>query len=555
MDFVTYALVQKAVKDAHVDHVGPQGPQGEKGDPLTWDDLTDEQKASLVGPKGEKGDKGDKGDTGPRGETGPQGPSGPAGADGKDGSPGADGKTPEYGVDYGTPEQISEIAQAVVDTVKPYKEEAVQAATAAALSEKNAAHAAEIAQDAAESLKPEVDQVKDDIAAITPDDTSVDGKPWTSKKIVDSLCQPFEESGNPVQVYPVENYPLGVKVQIEPKQEGSGDPSPDNIRPIMGMDTVSVTRCEKNLVRRKYDPGYTETKNGLTFTVNDDYSVSVSGTATIETYFNFKAIKHKTINAIINAMDKTIKKNGYTARDLAVQTYPNGFTALYLVFTKGQTVDRTYYPILVYGDETAYKPYTGSTTDIALPETVYGGEVDAVSGEGHETWKFVILNGTESWYTWGINAHNPAVTGFYTYDINDYDAINVKAICSHSAMTNKGTWGGTNAGIGFAIAGEIRYFMYCVPTSLLPDISAGHEVATLKAYLAAQYAAGTPVQVCYKLAEPVPFSATGAQPIPALSGVNTILTDADGVVVTGAEDPKHTITELKNAIISLGGNV
>ena len=42
MDFVTYALGQKAVKDAHVDHVGPQGPQGEKGDPLTWDDLTDE---------------------------------------------------------------------------------------------------------------------------------------------------------------------------------------------------------------------------------------------------------------------------------------------------------------------------------------------------------------------------------------------------------------------------------------------------------------------------------------------------------------------------------
>lgn len=31
MDFVTYALVQKAVKDAHVDHIGPQGPQGNTG--------------------------------------------------------------------------------------------------------------------------------------------------------------------------------------------------------------------------------------------------------------------------------------------------------------------------------------------------------------------------------------------------------------------------------------------------------------------------------------------------------------------------------------------
>lgn len=55
MDIVTYALVQKAVKDAHVDHIGPKG---DKGDPLTWDDLTEEQKASLVGPKGDKGDPG-----------------------------------------------------------------------------------------------------------------------------------------------------------------------------------------------------------------------------------------------------------------------------------------------------------------------------------------------------------------------------------------------------------------------------------------------------------------------------------------------------------------
>ena len=51
-----------------------------------------------------KGDKGDKGDTGPAG---------------KDGTPGADGKTPVYGVDYGTPEQISGIAQQAADILQP----------------------------------------------------------------------------------------------------------------------------------------------------------------------------------------------------------------------------------------------------------------------------------------------------------------------------------------------------------------------------------------------------------------------------------------------------
>lgn len=37
---------------------GPKGDKGDKGDPLTWDDLTEEQKASLKGEKGERGPQG-----------------------------------------------------------------------------------------------------------------------------------------------------------------------------------------------------------------------------------------------------------------------------------------------------------------------------------------------------------------------------------------------------------------------------------------------------------------------------------------------------------------
>lgn len=114
-----------------IGQVGPKGEQGEKGD---------------VGPQGPKGDKGDTGPQGPKGETGPQGLSGPAGADGKDGAPGADGHTPEYGVDYGTPEQI-----------------------------------AEIAQQAAETLKPEVDKIKDDLANKLPK-SPADWEAWASEE-------------------------------------------------------------------------------------------------------------------------------------------------------------------------------------------------------------------------------------------------------------------------------------------------------------------------------------------------------------------------------------
>ena len=88
---------------------GPRGPQGLQGDDLRFEDLTEEQKAELrgpkgdalkfddlsleqiemiKGPKGEKGEKGEKGAAGPKGmkgEPGPQGPQGPIGLQGERG--------------------------------------------------------------------------------------------------------------------------------------------------------------------------------------------------------------------------------------------------------------------------------------------------------------------------------------------------------------------------------------------------------------------------------------------------------------------------------------
>ena len=49
----------------------------------------------------------------------------------------------------------------------------------------------------------------------------------------------------------------------------------------------------------------------------------------------------------------------------------------------------------------------------------------------------------------------------------------------------------------------------------------------------------------------MPFTATGAQPIPALAGANTVLTDADSVTVTGRADPIKRITDLEAAVASI----
>lgn len=431
----------------------------------------------------------------------------------------------------------------------------------------SAAGAAQSAQEAAESaavydtVVADVTQLKQDVAAITPDDNTVDGKPWTSKKIVDSLCQPFEENGNPVQCYPVENYPLGVKASWEPVQEGSGDPSPENIRPITGRDAVSVTRCGENLFN-KYGlvvgaPVYGA--NGVISSYPDVAVAYLKVAPGAQYSIRFRQTDNTILYIRIAFLTKSMKfiKRAYmlysTPGEYTEQTFTVTTDCEWIQFgmNNGKTFNYNFDVVFVAGGApTTDEPYTGSTTDIALPETVYGGEVDAVSGEGQETWKMLTLDGTEKWGR--QTTITPGKYGF-TFQVPEIatptsPSIKGDIVCNqYPTVTANDTY---KCKSGISVEPNVHHFF-----RIYNDTYAGETIDSWKAYLAAQYAAGTPVQICYKLAEPVHFTATGTQPIPALSGVNTIYTDTDGVIVTGAEDPKHTITELKNAIISLGGNV
>ena len=273
--------------------------------------------------------------------------------------------------------------------------------------------------DAISAVKAQIDEIpKIDDTAITT--TS----PWSSKQIVDTLCPSIEETGNPVVCYPVAGYPLDVTVSWGPTQEGSGEPSPDNVRPIKGRDSVTVERKEDGLTRH------------LTFS-----------------------------------------------------------------------------------------------------STIYGGEVDAVSGEVAETWGLVTLDGAEKWTVEGKFLDNK--TDWYYVSSKIPNAVNAvpqknNEICSHYPHADIAN---TNTVQGCAIVwGCIRVRW----GDTIPD-----DADAWKAYLAAQYAAGTPVQIAYKLKGPVPFTATGAQPIPALSGANTLLTDADSVSVSGRADLIHIIKKMQ----------
>lgn len=394
--------------------------------------------------------------------------------------------------------------------------------------------------------------------------------PWSSRHIVETLCPPIAESGNPVTCYPVAGYPLGCKVSWEPTQAGEGDPSPDNVRPIKGRDSVVVERCGGNVIEFLSTNDF---NSGIKIAVDAEKNITLNGT-TVEksnivigmcrlhwvagkTYTMY--VKKVGGSASLGSDDGitfayslfTMDYNHYfrgdtNSKNLDAYIASNAaFAETELIFMlqcwRVNTVFNNFkFQIEVIEGTTApttYKPYIGSINTLTLPETVYGGEVDAVTGAGNEEWGLATFDGSEAWTIGGLAADK---RDWYYVTPKIAGAINSppksgNEICSHYPHYDVAN---NNTGKGCALvwgAFRVRW------GDIIPE-----NTDAWKAYLAAQAAAGSPVQIAYRLAEPVAFQATGNGPIMPLDGeTNTIMTDADSVAVTGRADPAHAIAALQ----------
>ena len=446
--------------------------------------------------KGEKGDTGPIGPVGPQGDQGPQGPTGATGATGPQGETGPRGEQGPQGVQGERGPQGAQGPQGEKGDTGPQGPKG------------DPGPAGADGKDA-----PQID-----------DTTVTDSAPWSSKHIVDMLCPPLEETGNPVVCYPVENYPLGVKATWEPVQEGSGTPSPENIRPIKGRDSATVERCGENL----WSLGNVGFKQYKEISINypaGQYVLSYE----VETESTDDTVQ---VGWLVDGKWKYSQeqKNQQIKISIIASVGISGLR-FYAGSSPAYRGNATYKNIqLELGNApTTYAPYTGQTATLNLPRTIYGGTVDAVTGEGNENAKIITLDGNELKFT--------KANIYISLPAHSAPGISKGGIicCSHFNRRL------------FAVntTYEFCFLLESDMTSLFASVD------DLNAYLAAQYAAGTPVQIAYKLAEPMPFTAPGAQPIPALSGVNTVLTDADSATVTGKADPIKRITDLEDAVASM----
>ena len=213
------------------------------------------------------------------------------------------------------------------------------------------------------------------------DDTQITTtNPWSSMKIVNTVCPAFKETGNPVVCYPVANYPLGVQVEITPTQEGTGDPSPENVRPIVGWDTVNVWRVGKNLLDWSKVSAFDYPAFGLSFEKKEN-SIRVFGTSTQNRVSSF--------NIATTTQSGLYGKNfifSWFTKELSIisvydlKNVSENNIAIKMNLQQGQVYDFTIQIALGVQKLNAYEPYQGNTYTVQLGQTVYGGTLDVGTG-------------------------------------------------------------------------------------------------------------------------------------------------------------------------------
>lgn len=210
-------------------------------------------------------------------------------------------------------------------------------------------------------------------------------------------------------------------VDIKPVQEGTGDPSPDNIRPISGWTGAQVTRCGKNLCNpatiiigsyvragntSESRPLGEQTENSQ-WNCSDFISVKPLSqyTTNVPNYSSASAAGLVFFDSFKNAISgiPTVSQ-----RD-RIFTFTTPSNCSYLRFSWSR-IGGTDVQLAV-GTDSSYSPYTGTTYPITWQTeagTVYGGTLNVKTGELTVTHGVLDL-GDLSWvYTTLFYAYSPA---------------------------------------------------------------------------------------------------------------------------------------------------
>ena len=260
-------------------------------------------------------------------------------------------------------------------------------------------------------------------------------------------CQPFK--------YPLSETPIEVEYEYV---TGEGENITLNDTDISSLEldlkgnTSQTTYSGKNLLPNN---GNTETKNGITFTKNEDNTITLNGTATADTYKN---MWYSETNNLINDTSQVYTMSiGVSNTNLGVGIYErinNNWSAIKYVYAETSTYTPSgnqtgqlfrvivkngavlnnviVKPMLVKGTTVGeYEPYVGGT---ASPNPSYPQPINVVSGDNEiEICGKNLFDKEQETINTIINS---AGTLTSNNDYNSSDFINIKSSTSIVLSTN-----------------------------------------------------------------------------------------------------------------------
>lgn len=206
------------------------------------------------------------------------------------------------------------------------------------------------------------------------------------------------------------------KVYFTPVQEGEGDPSPDNVRPISGWDGITIEQANE-YYRLIPEDVQAVTYNGLTMEYIGNGKYRVHGTLTSRyttnpIYFEpftcpdadgrmLRFFNSAAVGSILGVFNIKFY-NGTELVEEWVFNEPNRVVQNY-VSMAGKRIDnfKLFFGNALVGEQldfTFQPSFTTSlkTITIPFPKTIYGGYVDLVNGEVVEECQAVVLDGDEN---------------------------------------------------------------------------------------------------------------------------------------------------------------
>lgn len=376
------------------------------------------------------------------------------------------------------------------------------------------------------------------------------------------------QEGQPVRIWPEPGSLLRPVIGMEPIQSGS--PAPDNACPIEGRSSVKLFLAKKNLVMNIKPMGQIDDPKGnpgVTFTRNEDGSIVVNGSVaedaasyaeyvmTSSTTLYLPAGKYYVSGTPAELYDPETYGSSMpgpiyfqvapfdSSAGSSVYDYGRGKefilskgSYMYLVIRirKGCAVENAVMrPQIECIERTDYEPYQAQSVALNLGQTVYGGTLDVNSGLLTIDRKCYSFTGSENvlrMTSEASQAYQKKSRVFYYTGLTDAKPGLGTSICSH--FTNNGE-------PVYSTAYDGATGIYCdnLDTSSVPHYkyfrwgTADSTADDFEAFLSAQSEAGTPVQVCYELAEPLTVQLTGRE-IAALDGMNTVFSTGDGMNLT-----------------------